>query len=275
MRSRLFWMALAIVMPAFALRLQVERTDSAANLPQSAMGVKQHKLAVGDLCKQIYQPSHAEYNLRKPTATYYSQIGQDSRLAKIMTNSSGFFLESGAADGETNSNSLYFEKNGWTGLLVEPHPETFKTLLGKNRKAFAFNGGLSITGGFEVMNLTMQDCAIYAGDGQCSHLTRDIGNMVQLAPVDQLLACLGRSTVDLWSLDVEGVEADILKHVNLREIEVGVLLIEMNKNDKNNEGIERVMKENSFQECGRTQFDRIYINPSYFTKRKLQSPVAC
>lgn len=81
--------------------------------------------------------------------------------------------------------------------------------------------------------------------------------------------------MDFWTLDVEGVEADILKHVNFQEIEVGVLLIEMNKSDANNEGIERVMKENAFQECGRTDFDRIYINPSYFTKRGLQIPVAC
>lgn len=190
MSSRLLWMALAIVTPAFAVRLQVERNVSAANLSQSAVGVKQtHKHAIGDLCEQIHQPSHAEYNLWRPTATSYSQIGQDSRLAKILTNS-GFFLESGAADGELNSNSLYYEKLGWTGLLVEPHPGTFKTLLGKNRKAFTFNGGLSTTGDVGQMELTFKDCAGYVGDGECSHMTRNLVP-VQVAPVDQLLLVLG------------------------------------------------------------------------------------
>ena len=46
----------------------------------------------------------------------------------------GFFIEAGAFDGETISNTLHFELNrGWTGLLVEPDPVAFKVLKSKNR----------------------------------------------------------------------------------------------------------------------------------------------
>ena len=46
----------------------------------------------------------------------------------------GFFIEAGAFDGETFSNTLFFElKQNWTGLLVEPNPDVFQMLTVKVR----------------------------------------------------------------------------------------------------------------------------------------------
>ena len=56
----------------------------------------------------------------------------------------GFFIEAGAYDGEVYSNSLLFEKKlNWTGLLVEPNPDNFKSLLSKNRKSYSIETCLS------------------------------------------------------------------------------------------------------------------------------------
>ena len=45
----------------------------------------------------------------------------------------GFFIEAGATNGESGSNTLFFElERNWTGLLVEPLPYN---LAEKNRKA--------------------------------------------------------------------------------------------------------------------------------------------
>ena len=42
----------------------------------------------------------------------------------------GFFIESGAWEGEYLSNTLFFERNrGWKGLLVEPNRLAFKTMV--------------------------------------------------------------------------------------------------------------------------------------------------
>ena len=58
----------------------------------------------------------------------------------------GFYVESGALDGETFSNSLFFEKyRNWSGVLIEPHPDSFKILRSKNRKAVSINACLSPT----------------------------------------------------------------------------------------------------------------------------------
>ena len=291
-------MMIATVTPAMALHFKLDSIPStiAESSPEQIKkqtkaiwaqategpSTKAYKLEAADnkdICKQIHEPSKADYDLWKPGEEWFSQVGQDKRLANLWNSTTGFFIESGAADGEINSNTLHFEmKKGWTGLLVEPHPQTFQTLLGKNRKAHAFNGALSTTGNFGTMYLDLHDCAGYEGDGECSHIVNGSGKItveVQVAPLGELLTCLGHSTVDFWSLDVEGVEGTILSSFPFERVVVGVLLIEMNKSGDNNKQIEQVMESNGFQECGRTLFDRIYVNPLYFNERGLQIPATC
>ena len=63
----------------------------------------------------------------------FNQAQNISGLLKNMKN--GFFIECGAADGESFSNSLLFEmRHQWTGLLIEANPYSFSQLMEKNRK---------------------------------------------------------------------------------------------------------------------------------------------
>ena len=56
---------------------------------------------------------------------YQQDLFLDKFIFKGLRN--GFFIEAGADDFMTASNSLYFEeKYNWTGLLVEPVPLRFK-----------------------------------------------------------------------------------------------------------------------------------------------------
>merc|ERR1719512_456864 len=135
---------------------------------------------------------------------------------------------------------------GWSGLLVEPYPHAFGQLLKKHRHAYAFNGGLSTTGATGTLGLEVKHCGddqdgmVRSQNGQCSNLAA-VGTPgaveVPIAPVHALLDCIGRKTIDFWSLDVEGAESAILKSTSFDKIEVGLLLIEMNKNDENSNTI--------------------------------------
>lgn len=59
----------------------------------------------------------------------YSQYGQDLAVLDLLENiSSGVFIDIGANDGLTFSNSLLFEEKGWQGICVEPHPLIFEEL---------------------------------------------------------------------------------------------------------------------------------------------------
>lgn len=58
----------------------------------------------------------------------------------------GFFIECGAYDGETRSNTLNLERYyGWTGILIEADPINFAKMSLKNRNAYLSPTCLSIT----------------------------------------------------------------------------------------------------------------------------------
>ncbi len=55
-----------------------------------------------------------------------SQHGEDALAWNLLGRSrTGFFIEAGAHDGVSLSNTFFLESVGWTGLLVEAHPELF------------------------------------------------------------------------------------------------------------------------------------------------------
>ena len=77
----------------------------------------------------------------------HSQYGQDVTVYELLGKpQTGFFLDIGANDGKTFSNSLLFEENGWEGICVEPHPEIFKQ-LDAHRKCHLINACVSDTDG--------------------------------------------------------------------------------------------------------------------------------
>jgi len=54
----------------------------------------------------------------------YSQFGEDVEILKIFnTISSGYYVEVGANNGITNSNTFLLETKGWKGLLIEANPD--------------------------------------------------------------------------------------------------------------------------------------------------------
>jgi len=75
---------------------------------------------------------------------FFSQNGQDSFLENNLFKkiNNGFFVDIGANDGVTFSNTYFFEKKGWDGLCVEPIPSVFEK-LNQNRKCKCICGVIS------------------------------------------------------------------------------------------------------------------------------------
>ncbi len=65
---------------------------------------------------------HTVRGMLSPTFPYASQAGQDLIVDRIMNQKEGgTFVDVGAYDGVTGSNSLFFERwRNWTGVMVEP-----------------------------------------------------------------------------------------------------------------------------------------------------------
>lgn len=221
----------------------------------------------------LLPPSTEPYNFLSHRPDFsYSQYGQDKLLRPLFDiMGTGFFVESGARDGEQDSNTVFLEHRGWTGLLIEPSKTEYPRIASKHRKAYSFQGCLSPTTHSEVLHFSD------SGDG-LSHIEEKTSFVTKAEPLSGLLQPLMQNTVDFWSLDIEGSEGAVLESTDFEKIEVGLLMIEMNKGAENNRRIRAVMQKHRFVEIGTTEYnggevlDRIFANPRYFKARGLALP---
>lgn len=172
--------------------------------------------------------------------------GLDRKLLKYVHHRRGVFVEAGANDGISQSNTAYFEFYlGWSGLLVEPIPE-LAAICRANRP-----------------NSTVEECALVAVDDPASAVQMTYCNLMSvvcgargstaadhahvtagrryLAPGDEvrsltvptaklgeLLAHNEIECVDLLCLDVEGMEAQVLRGLNFDKVSPRWILVEAN-----------------------------------------------
>ena len=189
----------------------------------------------------------------------------------------GFFIEAGAFDGCTISNSLLFEMTrGWTGLLVEPNDLHFAQLGRVRRKAWSFPHCFSTSRRAEIVDFVM--AGAYGGIENPENRDFDYNGpgieggkrtaKMQCFPVYSVLLALGNPTVDYFSLDIEGAEFPVLKTIPFDKVNISVLNVEMNRVGVVFDGREREMREfldeNGYRFYQKVAWDEIYVKKELF-----------
>ncbi len=192
------------------------------------------------------KPKHRKVELK---ADYYGQIGQDKFIREhfMQFEDKGFFVEIGAYDGITFSNSLHFEKSGWDGICVEPNPEMFKELK-KNRSCKC----VSTCVWDKEATVDFLTVSGKPADSECKMLTGIQKSMderhkirfknaaqgaeiitlkLKTITLNQLLDDAKVTHVNYCSLDTEGSEFDILKSFDFEKYTVDVFSVENNFNE--------------------------------------------
>jgi FkbM family methyltransferase len=181
---------------------------------------------------------------------FYGQNKEDEVINNLMISKygsdfKGSILDLGANDGVTLSNSRYFIENGWYGILVEagnlPYEKLLKTIL---------------------PNTTAINCAIGNQDGYLTFYesknlldSNDVGLVSSLVSqetqrwreagvgyTEYKVEChtwntfkntfhLESRNFDIISIDIEGMDYDVLSQMNLTELDCKVLCVEFNGKD--------------------------------------------
>jgi FkbM family methyltransferase len=183
----------------------------------------------------------------RPFAPYYSQCGQDKYLNEnvFFNKKNGVFIEIGAHDGVSFSNTYYFERMlGWTGICIEPNPDRFEQLK-VNRKAIClnacvsdFNGSadfIKITGAPEMLSglknaydprhLDRIDLELSMNGGSKEIIQVDVLTLQSIVNKYQI------KKIDFLSVDTEGSELFILKSIDLSAVDIEVIIVENNYDD--------------------------------------------
>jgi FkbM family methyltransferase len=168
-------------------------------------------------------------------------------LHQILSNlNPGTFFEAGANDGVTESNTRFLEDLGWTGILVEPHPEQCH-LCQKTRKGKTIHGALVssdykkpfIAGNFlngkghSSLMCAIFDVPNYFSDHQKNEINEKINEGSIEVPAFTIQEILDKENINdltFLSLDLEGYELAALTGLNFNKIKPTYILIETANN---------------------------------------------
>lgn len=204
------------------------------------------------------------------TAMACSQLGQDIWvLQKTGYKHGGFFVEFGATDGVSLSNTMLLETRfGWRGLLAEPNPE-FLSDLKKNRQATISDACIAGETGRQVEFIfadVFGGIAQFAGEDAHSarrdayrQQVKNVSVLTTISLNDFLTQHNAPRQIDYISVDTEGSEYDILRTFPFTKWDVALWTIEHNFTPLRDK-IYALMRENGY-ERQEAQFDDWYFKP--------------
>lgn len=171
---------------------------------------------------------------------YKSQFGEDRLLVEYFKGKSrGFYVEVGANDGVTLSNTYLFEGLGWDGLLIEADPLQADKCRSLRPRAQVINcaavapdspsvvtfevaASFPVLSSLKLENQALENLQEWYGCQDIRRIT------VQARTLDSVLTECRVSHIDFVTIDVEGFEYDVLRGFNLRQWKPEVLILERN-----------------------------------------------
>jgi FkbM family methyltransferase len=198
---------------------------------------------------------------------FFSQFGQDRYLHQHVFENKrgGVFVDIGAYDGLTGSNTLFFEKfQGWNGICVEPDGAQFAKLSAvrscecvqaciADRDSMA--RFLSVTDGLTMMGGLVD----HYEPGDLKMVSERSGSRIINLATRRLDAVLNEhsiTAIDYLSVDTEGSELAILRSLDFNRFKVRALSVE---NNRNLPQIPEHMRSVGYSRIARLGVDDIYV----------------
>lgn len=154
----------------------------------------------------------------------------------------GFFIELGAYDGLTQSNTAFFEKTkNWTGILIEASRDRYEECVKNRPNSKCVNTACSTTDNASIsFNHENGLMSKVVDDGVYSCDTSTLETILDNCEVDR--------NIDFLSLDVEGHELEVLEGLNLCKYRPNYMLIELW--DDNEFDVKTLLYDNNYRCLG-------------------------
>lgn len=187
--------------------------------------------------EMLVKPSGEEPVFDDLEQNLYGEVGHPLDVDKLVFGGQlkhGFYLEAGASDSETYSDTLHFEVNhGWNGLLVEPHPLLHDLGVEKKRNATLLKTCFSTETKPQFVKFDLE--GVWRNEEDNNDMMsmggivtdqRDTSVKMQCIPLYSILLAIGNPTINYFSLDIEGAEFAVLKTLPWDKVDIQVLTIE-------------------------------------------------
>jgi FkbM family methyltransferase len=185
----------------------------------------------------------------------------------------GIFVEVGANDPKSLSQTWFLEKMGWRGVLVEPLPDLAEALRRERPNSMVFEAAVSapektgeadfhVAGAFSSLDQNVKDNAVEYGT-----VLR-----VKVVTLDSILEEAKIRKVDFLSVDTEGTEVDVFLGFDFGRYRPALVLVE---DAVFGLKLHRHMESSRYRLVRRTGFNNWYVpedspfRPSLYEKFRL------
>jgi len=199
---------------------------------------------------------------------YYSQDGQDKFLVEELfrDKKNGFYVDIGANDGVSLSNTKILEDIGWDGVCVEPLPQSFNKLI-NNRNCLKYNLAISEVNGnlqfLEIDGYSEMLSGLYEtyDPRHLERINRELnlyGGTKKIIDVEskRFSDLIDRDNIDYVSIDVEGSELNVIKSINFDKHNIFCISVE---NNYGNNDVENYLKNFGFKFFTNIGADNFFI----------------
>jgi FkbM family methyltransferase len=209
----------------------------------------------------------------------YGQFNEDGFILSQYTQSFGYAIEVGGADGLNGSPTKCLEDLGWKTLLIEPNPQLFTEA--KKHRPHVFNCAAGEVCednvGMTIYTLNGGNETAVSGLNPNTKLIEQHQHLIQ----DQRLELVNKRTlnvliyewekvlgeeipnIDFVSIDTEGTELDVMKGFNIGKYQPKIIALENNFEDMN---YRRTMFGYGYILYNRIGVNDYYIRESYLPK---------
>lgn len=167
----------------------------------------------------------------------YSQFGEDLILSSFFSEENlkkGFYIDIGSYHPEQYSNTNIFYKKGWSGINIDARPGSMNVFNIKRRRDVNLEIGVSKNGG-DLYFFIFEEGALNTFSEELANKYKSLGykmiekRIVKTSKLGDILdTYLPKSQkIDFMSIDVEGVDVDVLESNNWDLYKPRYLLIEM------------------------------------------------
>jgi hypothetical protein len=169
----------------------------------------------------------------------------DMKLNAIIDRDAGFFVEAGANNGYTQSNTYWLERfRGWRGLLVEPMPELAAEARLARPGASVFQCALTEDDA-QVLRMHFGDLMSMV-DGARAPGWTDFGNLLGWR--------------DPYELDVDGrTLSSLLEEIDLERHAPRFILVEIHDRERDRPPVEAVLDERYLAHSWLSPTDLLYV----------------
>lgn len=194
------------------------------------------KMSNKNILKLLLKNLFVTMNLDIYKQVSYSQEGEDLILKRFFDGKQdGFYVDVGAHHPFRFSNTHAFYKEGWSGINIDPMPGSMRTFSRIRKRDINLEVGISDCKGEQTYFL-FDEPALNGFDEKLSHF-RDINTQYKLMGKQQVktypLAFIlekylpeGKS-IDFLSIDVEGLEEEVLDSNDWECFRPHVILVEI------------------------------------------------